>query len=969
MGKLKALLLVLLVLLALSPIPSMFSTAQVGYRLVRDPSYVYSMQPVLVFAYVPSGSSVELEVEVNVEAKINVTELQQPPPLPTTVQRIPMLPVPWAPGWYVAHIPGLPAKSWDFTVKGLLRDVPVEFSIASKVTYRLIVDGSTVASDSYNVNEGEVSRYIPPFVYSFMYDVLKDPTIINETLGLGPHGWVTGGGESVRVLTIAFNDKSQPELSFEYKVSEASWTPTTLSDSPLMSNLYSLTNSINDAIMTLEDWVKQFYNLTIPRATLTMRIAEAEIPPQSPGNYIMFRATARDVDGNTMTSPIGFYYTVNKTSDTSILILDPHVWLWLLKENSNQILNTSKNAYSYGIPDEVAEPLTRVRNLSETVSTYGLNLYHHWEYLGKYYNVYIAWPKSDVADLLNTFKPNIIILSSLGLGLQGGGIWDWDLRDIPANGGSLLDTLISYIKTNHAGLIATHATLSDWIVWTSCEERVKVGARGHVGYNLSDVNIVNESSVAALLGMPELALWEYVRDAVAEAACKEQPEIGMAIGSTPLQVPYVPWNGTLRLTPEAKNLGWDLPQEFTVEMPTLLEEYGFKAYTEVGWQLALPRTLAYVAWNSSYGVNESFSPLRDRFIMLIKNITGGTVDEVKMRSYLDRGLEGGLRDFYGSLNSARIIGSTFNVSVPLGAGRSLNIPIDVDREASLSILQRMPIKIIALSPDGLAGIIVHDKFWDPSGGYRAVYFSFEVEAASGDIAEELLANAVEWVKEWQFRNTTELLGSILRVPKDVATSFRDSVAALPGKEVFSNGLILNEEGGAEVRLSLPPGRLYIVVAHPTSDVDAEVINGAARIVNATRINDVVTKVVVDVEKSGDVVLLLKAGSQVSLNSAYVTAKFEAYATTTPVTTTTTTAPTTPPITTTTSPTTATTTTTAITSPTTTATQTTQGSTTATQASTPAGQTTQGTQPSAVLVAVGVIVAVTVAVVVLVLRKR
>jgi len=951
MRRLHASLLVLLILLALSSIPSTpFMDARAGYRLVRDPSYVYSMQPVLVFAYVPSGSSVELEVEVSVEAKINVTELQQPPALPTTVQRIPMLPVPWASGWYVAHIPGLPAKSWSFTVKRPLRDVPVKLSIASRVAYRLIVDGSTVASDSYNVNEGEVSRYIPPLVYSFVYDVIKDPTIINETLGLGPHGWVTGGGESVRVLTMAFDDKSQPGLSFEYKVSEASWTPTTLSDSPLMSNLYSLTNSINNAIKTLEDWVKQFYSLTIPRATLTMRIAETEIPPQSPGNYVMFRATARDVDGNTMTSPIGFYYTVNKASSTRILIIDPHVWLWLLKENLNQILYTSKNAYSYGIPDEVAEPLTRAKSISETMSARGIVLFHYWGYLGKYYNLYIAWPESDTAELLNTFKPSVIVLSSLGLGLQGGGIWDWDLRDIPAGRGNLLTALASYIKTNHVGLIATHATLSDWIVWTGCGERVKVGARGHVGYSLSDVSIVNESSVAALLGMPELALWEYVRDEVAEAVCKEQPEIGVAIGSMPLQVSHIPWDGVLRLTPEAKNLGWDLPQEFTVEMPTLLEEYGFKAYTEVGWQLALPRTLAYVAWSSSYGAKEGFSPLRDRFSMLTKNITGGAVDEVKLRSYLDRVLEGGLRDFYGSLNTARIRGSTFDASVPLGAGRSLNISIDIGREALLNIFQRMPVKIIALSPDGLAGVIVHDKFWDPSG-YRAVYFSFEAEAASGDIAEKLLVNAVEWVKKWQFRDTTELLGGVLRVPKDAAASFRDSVAALPGKEVFSDGLILNEEGGAEVRLNLPPGRLYVVVAHPTSDIDVEVVNGAARITGATRINDAVTKVVIDVEKSGDVVLLMKAGSQVSLNSAYVTAKFEAYATTTP-------AVQTP----------ASSSTQTITPLTTTATQTTQGLTT-TQASTPAGQTTQGTQSSMLLVVVGAIAAVAVIVAVFVLRKR
>jgi len=326
-----------------------------------------------------------------------------------------------------------------------------------------------------------------------------------------------------------------------------------------------------------------------------------------------------------------------------------------------------------------------------------------------------------------------------------------------------------------------------------------------------------------------------------------------------------------------------------VEMPTLLREYGFKAYTEIGWQLALPRALAYVAWNSSYEARGRFSVLRDRLSTLIRNITGGVVDEAELKSHLSRALEGGLRDFYRSLNAARVRGSVFNISVPIGVGISLNISIDVGREILLNILQRMPVKIIALSPDGLAGIVVHDKFWDPNG-YRAVYFSFEVEAAYGDVAEKLLVNAVEWVKKRQFRDVTELLGGILRVPKDVAARFRDVVAALLGREVFSDGLIINEEGGAEINLSLPAaGRLYIAIAHPTSDVYVEVVEGAARIVNVTRIGEGVTQVVVDIEKSGDVVLLLRTGSEASLNGAYVTVKFEAYAappTTATITTTT-----------------------------------------------------------------------------------
>jgi len=746
MKRLYVLLIVLLMLLlTLGFTPSTPSIdTQIGYRLVRAPIDVYSMQPTLVFAYVPSGSSVELEVEVNIEAKTNYPGLF-PPTSYSVAKKIPMISVPWASGWYVAYIPGLPAKSWSFGLRVI--------AVSSRVSYKLIVDGSVVAFDNYTVKEGEISRYTPPLVYAFVYDVLKDPSIINETLGLGPHGWVVEGGESVRVLTIAFDEKSQPKLRFEYRVGETDWISVTITNSSVMDYLSSLVNSINEAINTLENKINQDYGcsacrvrLSIPRSSLTIRIAEANIPPQNPGTYVMFRAIATDVDENTMVSPIGMYYVVNKSSATRILVIDPHILLWLSIENLRSVVNISKSVYSYGIPDDISRPIAHIKSVSGSVERYGIVSFHHWEYLGKYYNIYIAWPKSNVANLLNTFKPSVIILSSLGLGLQSGSIWDWDLRDISADERSLLDTLASYIKTSHAGLIATHAALSDWIVWTSCGERVKVGARGHIGYNLSDMDILNERTVVALLGMPELALWEHVRDVAAMTICIEQPEIGMLIGSIPLQVPYVPWNGVLRLTPEAKDLGWDLPQEFTVEMPTLFKEYGFKAYTEVGWQLVLPRALAYVAWNSSYEARERFAMFRGRFSMLIGNVTDEIVDEMKLRSYLDRALGGGLRDFYRSLNTARIRGSILNISIPIGVGRVLNISIDVGKEALLNILQRMPVKIIALSPDGLAGIVVHDKFWDPNG-YRAVYFSFEIEAVSGDIAEKLLVNAVEWVRK------------------------------------------------------------------------------------------------------------------------------------------------------------------------------------------------------------------------------
>jgi hypothetical protein len=566
--------------------------------------------------------------------------------------------------------------------------------------------------------------------------------------------------------------------------------------------------------------------------------------------------------------------------------------LWLLQENLRELNNSLRSSIGYGVPNKIASELSNRLNISRSITAYGLVQFHHWEYLGKYYNLYIAWPGRDVVNILESFKPNVIILSNLVLGVQGNELWDWDLRDITADGRSLLERIASYVKQNHVGVIATHGTLSDEIAWLSCESKVKIGARGHVGYSLSDVDIVNEKTVAALLGMPELALWEYVRDKVAEALCalaKDQPEleaVAIAVGSTPLQVPHVPWDGRLRLTPEAKDLGWSLPDEFEVVMSTLLSRYGFKAYTEVGWQLALPRALAYTAWDAASRARANISVLVDRLANLYENITGRVVKVPELGMHFNRAVDHGLSSFYRGLSKAVVRGSRFNISVTVPElGKAVNISIDIGREALLNLLQKLPVKIVAMSPNGLAGIVAYDKFWDPQG-YRAVYISFEVESAKGEVAEKILVNAVEWVKKWQYRDVTELLGNVVRVPKDVASRFRDLVARAPGERIFEDGVLLNEEGGTEIELNTTPSKLHLVVAHPTTDaISIGIAKGFAKVVNITA-SGRVTYAVIEVEKPGTIVLALKAGSDSSLNPAYVSIKQEALApATTTVTTT------------------------------------------------------------------------------------
>ncbi len=467
--------------------------------------------------------------------------------------------------------------------------------------------------------------------------------------------------------------------------------------------------------------------------------------------------------------------------------------------------------------------------------------------------------------------------------------WDWDLRDIRVDGKSLLQHIVDYVGKSHAGIIATHATLSDEILWLSCEERLRVGARGHVGYDLRDVDVVSEKTVAALLGMPELTLFEHLKDRIAETLCWSSEYGAKLVGSTPLHVPYVPWNGTLEPTPEAKELGWDLPQKIIVEVPSFAKRFGYRAYTEVGWQLALPKTLAYAAWSQASSIGKAFATGPGKKVATAINlVTPRWLDERKLVTYLDRSLQFLLKELYRAVSTAKIRGSAMRISMRIPALlATLNTSIDIGRDALANLSMKSPIRIIALSPDKLAGIIAYDKFWSPRG-YRAVYFSFEIEACEGKNAEKLLINAIEWVKKWSYRETTELLGNIVRAPKEVATKFRETIAKLPGKVVLSSGILMNEEGGSEIELRLEPGTLHIVVAYPTTnEIVIDVAKGRARITNVTRLDTHVTLINVELEKSEIVALTLRAGSDTCLNPAYIVAKHEPHPVTPTQTTTTT----------------------------------------------------------------------------------
>ena len=270
-------------------------------------------------------------------------------------------------------------------------------------------------------------------------------------------------------------------------------------------------------------------------------------------------------------------------------MIDPHVKLWLLQENLQDFTMSLRKLSDYQVPSEILGNMTLANSVAEIVEKYIITLFHHWELLGKNYDIYVAWPGRSLVNLLKKkkseegFEPHVIWLSNLVFGFNVTETlvsWNWDLKDL-----GVLDDIVQHVKEKHTGLIATHGTLSDWVVWASPDQHYKVGNRGHIGNSTTDVNVIEETTLAALLGIPQLVLWEVTRDTAAYALCADQitMPLGLALGSTPLLVPYVPFNGSMRLTPEATFLDWNIPEEFTIRIPATSNEFGLNAHTLVGW--------------------------------------------------------------------------------------------------------------------------------------------------------------------------------------------------------------------------------------------------------------------------------------------------------------------------------------------------------------------------------------------------
>jgi hypothetical protein len=590
------------------------------------------------------------------------------------------------------------------------------------------------AGFSLNVNEEELRKKLREKVEEIREKL--PPIILMKDLY--PKHFVIGDDESYTVSAIICDEKGLKYAKLLYSTDGVNW-----------KEAESSVNTLTSA--------------EIPKLGLEFKITPPQIyevkgtiPLQKAGTVIFYKFVAEDEDGNKAESPTGMYFVVDDENDLRIVIVDPWVELWLYKLNAEKYADTIKNMTSYKIK---IEWLNKAFDEAEKAKKFDLIKRHYWERIGKY-NFIIVDP-DEVEESLS-FKPKVFVLSNLMLSR-------WVVPH----------ELIEYARENNAGIVATHGTIFDEVVWTECkrENAIEVGARKHVGDKLEDYD---QETVALLLGLKLSPLIEYARDRAAEMMCaSKDPQVqtaGRALGSIPLHPAYVPFSGKI-MVEEDHEVVKGLGKEFQITIPSMYERK-FKAYTTFGWQYVLPSEPVRVAKERAKIAKEKAREIYDELSEFTGNYMGSRTDTDVMLSSLDSKLLDSALDL--SVEDGKVKVRIEDREVEFDAGRA--------KPVVEFFKKYMPVKVVAISDDYLAGVIVHDE-WFRGDGIRAVYITFEVEASGDNTVWSLMENSVVWVSKFDYKaqevtkEMAELLEEMVEEAKSAGEGATQTMAETPASEV------------------------------------------------------------------------------------------------------------------------------------------------------------------------------------------
>ncbi|USS41467.1 hypothetical protein NF865_04650 [Thermococcus aggregans] len=489
-------------------------------------------------------------------------------------------------------------------------------------------------------------------------------------------------GEEYTAYFYVIEDLDIENVTLYYRVNYGEWQtrPTKVANINENEEIY---NSIVSRIYNRSAIMRTFYG-------------KATIPAQEAGSVVEFKVVVKDKEGHISESIIGKYFVVNP-SGKRVLIVDPSVKeeLYLEGAENVEVLINATEEY----PVDLSDYQAKLDKVKPFLKHQRFLKRHHWEYLARYYNITIVTPE-ELPTALKEVQPSVVILSNLWMKR-------WEIPNI--------QILIEYLRKNNAGLIATHGTLFDGLVYTG-DRLIQTGPAPHIG----TFEAYEQGSLATLLG---LELLPVIEETKIKAAEKEN----YAISEIPAMLPFIP-------SPEPL-----LVKNMNVIKSVSSLNFSNETYSAFGWQYLL--------------LQESMKFARER-IRERKRIEKGKILEFFELQKEIFGYSNPSRGIYAMdfplVDALRALKFTDDeIWVQIGATiitLTPNRPV-LERVRLLSAINQDIVSIDAISKDYLSTIITRGEK-HREDGIRSVYISFEIEA--GEEQEFLvLKDMAEWASNFE----------------------------------------------------------------------------------------------------------------------------------------------------------------------------------------------------------------------------
>lgn len=716
---------------------------------------------------------------------------------------------------YIAFIPGFPYFEQKVPYIGVLY-------INSSVDYYIINSSGNGISgvQHYSVDKNSNSTTTGFTLLSALSrSSVQSMTTSNDPLqyyyGFSNFGMTSTQDEANTeyVLVVSSGQVSAENTELQYSISGGSWVDNPVTDASFdfgMANLTGIAKGmISDLMNTFRDVLSRLGKyISLPNFDPLQQIHlfESKIPAVGLGNYVLFRGKT-NVDGVSYFSEEGMYYITNSKGPRTLFV-DPHPFEWLLSTNIAGLMNSflqlsEKFAAQLGI-------FGTLENFSLLTNDSSLVPFEYLESIGDSYNMTIVWPDDYTYRLLATSSPSVIVLDNLFLGLGGGpSLLNWDLGDISAGNQNLETCIMGYVE-NHTetGLIVTDGTISDLQYWLDSSTKLPIFSTDNIGASLSDTDVLNSSVLSSFLGFPLLPFYEYLKNLTA-SALGDSPT-AEAIGSAPLLLPEVAWNGSLHIA--NSTIFGNLPSNLSIVYSNPYQELGWNATSEIGWQLAIPDSSFKGMISDLYdrGINSLYSDISEFITEVLSeaSLTNPKIGQsfIDNISLLDNeSISSYLKSFYSSITEINLTTSGAIVRILNETLRNIVLPS--------SLLSQIPVKIFALSPNGESGIVGYDKNF-VQNGYRSVYVSFDMFDQNSDIMPKMFSDLANWTTSWKYEPLHDYGG--LLINSSMLSSF-ENLASI-GTEITLSSTFIPMNGTFNFSASLETGEYNLVFLSPYANI-------------------------------------------------------------------------------------------------------------------------------------------------------